>query len=66
MQLSKGSRDCEHGRVQEDISYIRQMLNELRSVADRDGCDMLCYLIEMACLEASEIEKEKPNSRFYG
>nr|WP_268935221.1 hypothetical protein [Pararhizobium mangrovi] len=42
------------------------MLNELRSVADRDGCDMLCYLIEMACLEASEIEKEKPNSRFYG
>ena len=45
------------------IVYLREMLGELRSVAEREGCDMLCYLLEMAYLEASEIENGRhPNS----
>ncbi|OLP58454.1 hypothetical protein BJF93_16390 [Xaviernesmea oryzae] len=37
------------------IAYIRQMLGELRSVADGAKADMLCYLIEMAYVEAGDI-----------
>jgi hypothetical protein len=38
-----------------NISYIREMLAELRNVADREGADLLCYLIEMAYVEAGDI-----------
>ncbi|MGR6431211.1 hypothetical protein ACU5AY_09865 [Rhizobium sp. PAMB 3174] len=37
------------------IVYIRQMLGELRRVADEQGADMLCYLIEMAYEEAGDV-----------
>lgn len=40
---------------QEKIAYIRQMLGELRGVASQEGADMLCYLIEMAFVEAGDI-----------
>lgn len=43
-------------REDDNISYLREMLGQLRNVADSEGCDMLCYLLEMAYLEASEIE----------
>ncbi len=40
----------------ENLAYIRQMLAELRIVAEREGADMLCYLIEMAYIEAGDIQ----------
>ncbi|HEV7435326.1 MAG TPA: hypothetical protein VGO22_10705 [Pseudorhizobium sp.] len=38
------------------IAYIRQMLGELHQVASREGADMLCYLIEMAYVEAGDVQ----------
>jgi hypothetical protein len=40
---------------EETIAYIRQMLGELRGVAASRGADMLCYLLEMAYVEAGDI-----------
>lgn len=40
----------------ENVAYIRQMLGELRQVAFGEGADMLCYLIEMAYVEAGDIQ----------
>lgn len=50
--------DAEKGAqsVRENIAYIRQMLGELRQVARGEGADMLCYLIEMAYVEAGDIQ----------
>ena len=39
----------------ENVTYIRQMLGELRTVADHEGADMLRYFIEMAYVEAGDI-----------
>ena len=39
----------------ENIAYIRQMLGEMRTVANNEGADMLRYLIEMAYVEAGDI-----------
>ena len=41
--------------AEENIAYIRQMLGELRTVANNEGADMLRYLIEMAYVEAGDI-----------
>jgi hypothetical protein len=41
--------------AEENIAYIRQMLGELRTVANNEGAEMLRYLIEMAYLEAGDI-----------
>ena len=43
-------------RTMENIAYIRQMLAELRMVAENEGADMLCYLIEMAYVEAGDVQ----------
>ncbi|MCX8998897.1 hypothetical protein NOF55_17440 [Rhizobiaceae bacterium BDR2-2] len=50
--------DAEKGTKlsRENIAYIRQMLGELRQVARGEGADMLCYLIEMAYVEAGDIQ----------
>lgn len=40
-----------------NIAYIRQMLGELRRVAHTEGADMLCYLIEMAFVEAGDLQQ---------
>jgi hypothetical protein len=45
----------ESARTEQNITYIRQMLGELRAVADNENADMLCYLIEMAYLEAGDV-----------
>lgn len=42
--------------AEQNIAYIRQMLGELRTVADNEGADMLRYFIEMAYLEAGDIQ----------
>lgn len=47
----------------EAIAYIRQMLGELHQVASREGADMLCYLIEMAYVEAGDVQSgRRPRS----
>ena len=43
-------------QTQEKIAYIRQMLGELRAAADTEGAEMLRYLIEMAYVEAGDIQ----------
>lgn len=40
----------------ENIAYVRQMLGELRIIAQNEGADMLRYLIEMAYVEAGDIQ----------
>jgi hypothetical protein len=45
-----------HEKSMENIAYVRQMLGELRQVAGREGAEMLCYLIEMAFVEAGDIQ----------
>ena len=42
--------------TRENLAYIRQMLAELRLAANREGADMLCYLIEMAYVEVGDIQ----------
>ena len=42
--------------AEENIAYIRQMLGELRTVANNEGADMVRYLIEMAYVEAGDIQ----------
>jgi hypothetical protein len=44
------------GKTKENIAYLRQMLGELRLVAKSEGADLLCYLIEMAYVEAGDIQ----------
>jgi hypothetical protein len=47
----------------EAIAYIRQMLGELHQVASKEGADMLCYLIEMAYVEAGDVQSgRRPRS----
>ena len=49
----KGSLD--KARSEQNIAYIKQMLGELHSVAAGEKAEMLCYLIDMAYLEASDV-----------
>lgn len=55
MTRETGETNGRGNRTMENIAYIRQMLGELRSVAESEGADMLCYLIEMAYVEAGDV-----------
>ena len=47
----------QNGSIKHDnIAFIRQMLGELRQVASNEGADMLCYLLEMAYVEAGDLQ----------
>lgn len=52
------------GQSREQIAYIKQMLGELRGVASNEGADMLCYLIEMAFVEAGDVLSGKRQVSF--
>ncbi len=55
--ISNGdSKEQGSSKKQDNIAYIRQMLGELRLVAKGESADMLCYLIEMAYMEAGDIQ----------
>ena len=45
----------DNAETEQKITYVRQMLGELGSVARNENADMLCYLIEMAYLEAGDV-----------
>lgn len=55
MARENGETNSRGNRTMENIAYIRQMLGELRAVAENEGADMLCYLIEMAYVEAGDV-----------
>lgn len=55
MQTHPSQGRSETARKEQNIAYIRQMLGELGTVARNENADMLCYLIEMAYLEAGDI-----------
>ena len=40
---------------QNNLIYVHEMLGELRRVAETQGADMLCYLIEMAYIETGDL-----------
>lgn len=40
----------------DNITFIRHMLAELRQVAEKEGADMLSYLLEMAYVEAGDLQ----------
>ena len=47
----------------DQIRYIQAMLAEMRNLAERERCDMLTYMIDMAYIEATDIiEGERPAS----
>jgi len=50
------SSERDEARKREKIAYIRQMLAELHQVAQKEGAEMLCYLLEMAYAEAGDIQ----------
>ena len=56
MNANAGSGPKSLAKTKENIAYLRQMLGELRLVAKNEGADMLCYLIEMAYVEAGDLQ----------
>ena len=46
-----------------NFAYVRQMLAELRQVAFNEKAHLLCYLIEMAYVEAGDLQagRRKPS-----
>ena len=49
-------KDTARSASLENITFIRQMLQELLKVAERENAEMLCYLIEMAYVEAGDLQ----------
>jgi len=55
MPTHPSQSNLEKARTEQNIAYIKQMLGELGGVARNEKADMLCYLIEMAYLEAGDV-----------
>jgi hypothetical protein len=53
----------EQGPAPETIAYVRHMLGELRILAQCEGCEMLSYLIEMAYVEAGDVQLGRRRSK---
>lgn len=49
-------KDIDRSASLENIAFIRQMLAELHQMAERENAEMLRYLIEMACVEAGDLQ----------
>jgi hypothetical protein len=48
----------QHDRNRADtIDYLQSMLGQLKMMADSEGFDMLAYLIDMAHLEARDLDR---------
>ncbi|MAY63819.1 MAG: hypothetical protein CML29_16575 [Rhizobiales bacterium] len=50
-------------RSVQNLVFVRQMLGELRGVAEAENAQMLCYLIEMAMMEASDLVEANGRQR---
>ncbi|WP_184397860.1 hypothetical protein [Rhizobium sp. BK650] len=49
-------KDTNRSASLENIAFIRQMLAELHQMAEREEAEMLSYLIEMAYVEAGDLQ----------
>ena len=50
-----------NARRTETLDYMQAMLGQMRTMAEAERCDMLAYLIEMSCVEISDIIRgERP------
>ncbi len=56
MNSTKPPQEGTSHKGQEKIAYIRQMLGELRMAAKAEGADVVCYFLEMAYMEAGDIQ----------
>ena len=56
MAAKSAKKDTGRSGSHENIAFVRQMLAELRRVAEKENADMLCYLIEMAYVEAGDLQ----------
>ncbi|MBB3591596.1 3,4-dihydroxy-2-butanone 4-phosphate synthase [Rhizobium sp. BK529] len=61
MALNVAEKDIDRAASLENVAFIRQMLGELHQMAEREQAEMLCYLIEMAYVEAGDLQ-----SRMHG
>ncbi|AJY47655.1 hypothetical protein TM49_21455 [Martelella endophytica] len=55
--------DSSRSLTEDEITYIRQILGQLRRLSDREGTEMLCYLIDMAYMEAGESQARLAEGR---
>lgn len=58
MQSAGHHSEEEDTANQADLPYITSLLGELNQMADRAGHSMLSYFIELARLEAMELEQK--------
>lgn len=56
----------QNGKPTDTISFMQAMLGELRTMAEQERCDMLAYLIEMAYVEATDIQRGRRPLRVSG
>lgn len=62
MSGSNKIRPGSAGERSETVGYIQALLGQLRTMAEKEKCDMLAYLIEMAYIEAGDVlHNEKPS-----
>lgn len=57
MVPNRGASNGETDQKKQNLTYIHEMLRELLMVAQRERADMLCYFIEMAYAEATDIRE---------
>jgi hypothetical protein len=55
-------KDIDRSSSRKNIAFIRQMLGELHQLAERENAEMLCYLIEMAYVEAGDLQSRMSNA----
>lgn len=56
MSSFPAEREGSQKLTEEEIIYIRQILGQLRRLSNKDGAEMLCYLIDMAYIEAGDLQ----------
>ncbi|AQZ53345.1 hypothetical protein K7H91_23725 [Martelella mediterranea] len=58
MSSFPAEREGSQKLTEEEIIYIRQILGQLRRLSNKDGAEMLCYLIDMAYIEAGDLQTQ--------
>ena len=48
--------DDDGSSTRDNLAFIREMLGQLRQVAESEGADLLCYFLEMAYVEAGDLQ----------
>tara|TARA_B100000614_G_scaffold96496_1_gene87188 strand:+ start:674 stop:877 length:204 start_codon:yes stop_codon:yes gene_type:complete len=58
MSSFPAEREGSQKLTEEEVIYIRQILGQLRRLSNKDGAEMLCYLIDMAYIEAGDLQTQ--------